>query len=120
MIQKILAFGVKKAHAFDANPLQPQGGGDTSPVNSTGNVSGFVTKLGGDILNTLTLIAGTAAVLFLIWYGIQYIMAGGSPDKAKAARAGIVNAVIGIIIIAAAYGIIRLATTIAATINSTF
>jgi len=120
MIQKILAFGVEKAHAFNAIPLQPKGDASSNPVGSTNDVGSFVSKLGGDVLNTLTLIAGTIAVLFMIWYGIQYIMAGGSPDKAKAARAGIVNAVVGVIIIAAAYGIIRLATTIASTINSTF
>jgi len=120
MIQKILAFGIEKAYAFNAEPLQPKGDGDVSPVTSSAKLGDFVKGLGGDLLNTLTLIAGTAAVIFLIWYGIQYIMAGGSPDKAKAARAGIVNTVIGVIIIAAAYGIIRLAITVASTINSTF
>lgn len=48
------------------------------------------------------------AVLVLIWAGVQYITSGGSPEKAKKARATIINAILGIVILVTAYGILSL------------
>jgi hypothetical protein len=47
--------------------------------------------------------AGVAAVIYLLWAGILYITAGGDEAKAGKARTGIVNAVIGIVIIVLAF-----------------
>ncbi|MCC2631724.1 MAG: Type secretion system pilin, partial [Patescibacteria group bacterium] len=63
-------------------------------------------------INILLVLAGVLAVLFLIYSGFLYITAGGSADKAKAARGGIINAVIGIIIIMASFFIVRFAVGI--------
>jgi len=61
------------------------------------------------IINVVSLVAGILAVLYLIYAGIIYITAGGNPDQAKKGQQGIINAVIGIVIIVLAYFI---ATTI--------
>ncbi len=56
--------------------------------------------------NIITLIlyaAGALAVIYLLYSGILYITAGGDDTKATKARTGIVNAVIGIIIIILAF-----------------
>jgi threonine/homoserine/homoserine lactone efflux protein len=64
------------------------------------------------------MIGGALAVIYLIWAGIQYIQAGGDASKAKAARASIINAIIGIVVILSTYTIIRFAGSIANNIVS--
>ncbi len=55
------------------------------------------------IISIMLLIAGALAVIYLIYAGILYITAGGEPTKAEKARTGIVNSIIGIIIIVLAF-----------------
>lgn len=83
-----------------------------SPVIPTGQGLGLV-DLAVKVLQFLTLLAGIIAIFYLIWAGIQYITAGGDDDKAKKARAGIFNAVIGIVVIIFAYAIIVYVSSIA-------
>jgi len=60
----------------------------------------------GNVLQVILLVAGILATVYLIIAGIQYITAGGDATKATAARTGIVNAVIGIIIIIIAFSLV--------------
>lgn len=66
-----------------------------------------ITNIATNIRAILLLLAGVLATLYLMWSGFQYITAAGDPAKTKTARAGIVTAVIGIIIIVATTAIIR-------------
>lgn len=78
-------------------------------TNTVGKVDSPILKIANQVLGTVTLLAGIAAVGYLIYAGILYITAGGNQERTKQARAGIVNAIIGIAIIVAAYAIIRFA-----------
>jgi hypothetical protein len=60
------------------------------------------------IANVAVAIAGVLAFFFLIYAGILYITAGNNPDQAKKAQGAVVNVIIGIIIIALSYMIVRL------------
>jgi len=94
------------SHALAAGlSITPTGTPSASGTNPTTTINNIYDI----IFRDLTLIAGVLAVLYLIWYGIQYITSGGSPDKVKTARTGIINSIIGIIIIVAAYTIIKIA-----------
>lgn len=53
----------------------------------------------GNAINLILIIAGVAAVAYLIWGGLTYITAGGDSEKASKGRTSITNAIIGIIII---------------------
>ena len=64
---------------------------------------GSVVTLVQRIINILILIAGVVAIIYLIVAGYQYITAGGNAEQATVARTGILNAVIGIIVIFASY-----------------
>jgi hypothetical protein len=57
-------------------------------------------------LRFLFTIAGLAAVLFIVWGGIQYIISGANPDLAKKARTNITNALLGLVIILLAYTLV--------------
>jgi hypothetical protein len=51
-------------------------------------------------------IAGVAAIIIIIIGGFQYITSNGDPQKASSARSSIIGAVVGLVIIASAEGII--------------
>ena len=81
--------------------------------NARLNVNTTSTGKFSDIINqgfiVFTWIAGIAAVFYLLLSGFQYITAGGDGEKAGKARTGIVNAIIGIIILMAAFFIFNAA-----------
>ncbi len=59
-------------------------------------------------------VAAVLAVIYLIYSGILYLTAAGNPDAAKKGQQGLVNAIIGIVIIILAYVIV---TVIASTVT---
>jgi len=59
------------------------------------------------IVSWLMVFAGFVAVIYLIYGGLLYITAGGDAEKAKSGRAALINAIIGIVIIALALLIVR-------------
>jgi len=54
----------------------------------------------------LALLGGVVAVILILIGGIQYVLAAGDAQKAANARQMILGAVIGLVIIAVAYGLI--------------
>lgn len=78
------------------------------------DVSKDVPKILLAVFEILLRVAGIAAVVFVIVGGFQYILTQGEPDKAKAARGTILNALIGLVIaMSAALMVSFLARTIA-------
>lgn len=76
------------------------------PVLSSGRLTGS----GGiiDFVVTWVLVlAGAIAVIYLIYGGLLYITAGGDAEKATKGRTALINAIIGIIIIALAFVIVQ-------------
>jgi hypothetical protein len=64
----------------------------------------------GWVIDTLFVVAGATAIIYFIYSGILYITAAGNPDSAKKGQQGLMNASIGIVIVALSY---YLVTTIA-------
>jgi hypothetical protein len=92
--------------------------GNPDTAESTTNLTDNISNILNFGISILLVLAGGIAVLFLVWNGFLYITAGGDAAKAKTARAGIINAIIGIVVILAAYLIIRFATSIYGSLNS--
>jgi uncharacterized membrane protein len=59
------------------------------------------------VANLFVVVAGIIAFIYLIYSGILYITSGSSPDQARKAQQGLINVIIGIIIIAISYLVIR-------------
>ncbi len=57
-------------------------------------------------------IVAIIAFVYLIISGVNYITAGGDAEKATKARTGILNAIIGIVVVVLAYFILRFAANI--------
>ena len=91
---------VEKAYAAveDWNILDP-------PEDATGSLGSTLDH----VITIILMIAGALAVIYLIYSGIIYITAAGNPDAAKKGQQGVINAIIGIVIIIAVYFIIRVA-----------
>ncbi len=62
------------------------------------------------IINIALFTGGGIAVIYLIYGGITYVTAGGDQEKATQARTIIVNAIIGVIIIALALVMVKWVT----------
>lgn len=97
----ILDLMVSKAHAaanFQLNDFNFltiwKGTGDQNKA-----MGDIITKIIGLVL----VVAGLVAFLYLVMAGFQYLTAGGDAAKATTARQGIINAIIGILIIVIAF-----------------
>lgn len=101
----LLHLLVGTAHAQTVAP-------STFNINSFSNLfaiptNGTLSSVIQFAINVIIFVAGFLAFIYLVISGFQYITAGGDAEKATKARTGILNAIIGIIVIALAYIIIR-------------
>lgn len=83
--------------------------GTTAVIGSTNTGAGYASSLGGFLSSMLTVVmavAGLALLIMLLWGGISWITSGGDKSKAEEARSRITTAVIGIIVLAAAYALL--------------
>ena len=120
LIWSSLLFGTTFLHSpiqifaddssVDPITIKPASNLVSTPVNAIDAVNSLYTS----ILEILTLVAGSLAVLYLVYAGIKYITSAGAPDKIKSARATITHALIGIIVISLTYTIISIATKLGA------
>jgi len=88
------------------NPVLPAGlGGPGSDVNQGGASLG---KLISSLVGALFIAAFLLAFMTLITNGLQWITAGGDKQALEKARNGITNAIMGLVIVAAAFAIMTL------------
>ena len=96
-IEKLFAAGAPGA--VDANSFQP------FQMASANNVD--LVQIGVSVTNWILTAAAILAVIFLIYSGILYLTAAGNEANADKGKKGIINSIIGIIIIVLALVIIR-------------
>lgn len=77
------------------------------PENLEGVGGGSLPALIATIINVMLLIAAVVAVIYLIIGGYQYITSGGNAEQAQTGRTTVLNAIIGLVIIFAAYLVVR-------------
>jgi hypothetical protein len=79
----------------------------SSPTGGASFISLLVPKL-----ITMLFVAGVIIFFFMfVWGGIQWITAGGDKNAVADARARLTNALIGMVIVFSAYGVIMLLET---------
>ena len=105
---------VEKAHAeVTSNRWQKIFSNPAKPSENTS----FVGIL-NHVINIFLWVAAALAVIYLIYSGVLYITAAGNPDSAKKGQQGVINAIIGIVIIVAVFFIIRIAMNLAGGLNT--
>lgn len=73
---------------------------------------GSLMNIAQTVVNMILIAVSVLAVIYLIYGGIQYVMAGGEAEKASKGRQTITNAIIGILIILASVAIYKAAATL--------
>ncbi|MEK7201994.1 MAG: hypothetical protein AAB669_00455 [Patescibacteria group bacterium] len=118
MIDKLNSFFIGRVYAqFDS------GGGALAdnwfnmfkPFGKTPNSGSAKATFGEVISFAMSWVLAVVAVLafvYLIMSGVNYITAGGDSEKATKARTGILNAIIGIVVVVLAFFILRFAATL--------
>ena len=106
------------AFSQNSSQIHVNGNADFNKVSSVHSIPEFIANFGNTILTDALLLVAVVAVLFLVFYGFQYITAGGDPEKAKKARSGIINAIIGIIVVALAFTIVHFAINTSGAANN--
>ena len=126
MIDRLTWFFVDKVHAQAGQGLGGLGGalsgsGNGSkffnlfnPFNKTpgGNAQVTFASIVGVVITWVLAIVAIIAFIYLIMSGVNYITAGGDAEKATKARSGILNAIIGIVVIALSFYILNFAVTL--------
>ena len=67
----------------------------------------------------ISIIAGILAFFYLVWAGFQYVTSAGNADAAKKGQQGIINALIGIVVIVMAYAIVTAAVSLTGSSSTT-
>jgi len=80
---------------------------DPSLVSDSTTSVDSIEDLFGKAVDIIALVAGIIAFFYLVYSGILYLTAAGNPDAAKKGQQGLINAIIGIIIIVAAWAILQ-------------
>lgn len=91
---------------------------NTSLTLSSEQLTDAIPHLVEGIMPTLMLVAGSLALFYILYAGILYITAGGDANRVKTARATILNAMIGIVVILSSFTIIRMAVSAGTEIGS--
>jgi hypothetical protein len=86
-------------------------GSDKAPTSLTDLVNQIIPAVG--------LVAGILVFIYLVVSGFYFLTANGNADQAKKGQTGIINAVIGLVIILAAYWIFTALTGTVNTISTT-
>lgn len=82
---------------------QAAGQGTNDPVAGPG---GVINKAA----NIIALVAGVGAVIMILLGGFFYVTAGGNTENAGKAKARIVSAFVGLVVVALAWVLVRLVT----------
>ncbi len=90
--------------------INPAASNVQSSLNSAASVSGLLTPLSpesiiGNAVNGVLSISGIVLIVYLVYAGILYMQAGQEPKNALRAKQMILSAIIGLIIILAAYAV---------------
>lgn len=110
MKQSLIRFGALALGALAASPVYAQintGVGSNLAVGNT-NPEDIVISLINWVLGILALIA----VIFILMGGFRWMTAGGNEESVETAKKILISAIIGLVIIMAAWGIALYAVTV--------
>jgi hypothetical protein len=77
------------------------------PSHLTGGLDTTGTNIIQLVLNLLIFAAAIIAIVVIIWSGIQWIRSEGDPSKVAAARARLIYAIVGLVVVAGSFFIIQ-------------
>lgn len=76
----------------------------STPAGEEINIAWIINKLIAFIFP----LSGILLFFFLVWGGYDFLLSGGNPEKIKSGQAKMTSAVVGFILLAASYLVVRL------------
>lgn len=104
---KLLEMIIPAAHAQARSSLDINSFNFLKLYGESGSATNNFNTLFGNIVGWVLTIAAIVAFFYLIVSGFQYITAGGDAAKAQTARQGIINALIGIVVVLISWVVLR-------------
>ena len=103
------------AGLFDNAKNEACGGAQLAngPVNCASTDTSGLDKTVANVVNLISIIIGIIAVIMILVNGARFITSGGDANKVNSARNGILYALIGLIVVAVAQFIVRVAIGLA-------
>lgn len=86
-----------------AAPCDPNSTELCNPLGTTSTINQFI----GRLINAVLGISGAVALVMFVWGGVQWLISGGSAEKIKQAKATLVSAAIGIVILFTSYTLVN-------------
>lgn len=80
----------------------------TGPLQGINNVGDLITK----IMEFLIPMAGIILLIVIIWGGYDFMMSQGTPEKLKGAQAKITTGIIGFVLLAVSFLLVKLVQVI--------
>lgn len=96
----IMLMNAPKAFAQEGRDI-----GTIKPVFDPTPVGGFAGIL-QFVINAFFFIAIVAALVYLLWGGLNWILSGGDKEKIESARSRIIAAIVGLVLVVLAYFIL--------------
>lgn len=103
-------FGLPKWYKYLSVESRDTGCNVELPKYSDGKVDAgaAILRIALAIFEIILRFAGIIALIFVVYGGIQYVISQGEPDRLKAARTTLINALVGLVIALSATVIVRL------------
>ena len=76
------------------------------PAQTTGG-QGIVGTILRNVITLLFVVGGIGTIIYFIWGAVDWIMSGGDKEKVSSARKKMTHALIGLVLLSAAFVIIR-------------
>ncbi len=108
---KFLDLIVKPIYAITSGGSGGSSDGTTIDIGTPENTISSLGNLISGLVTASIIVGALTAFLYLILGGFQWITSGGDKGKTEEAQKKITNAVIGLVIVAAAYAIISVVVT---------
>lgn len=91
-----------------------EGPGDNvfNPGTTIDTAGSSVENIFSLIIGFLTVLAGLAFLLYFVFGGLQWVLAGGDQGKVDSAKKQMTNGAIGLIIIVVSYGIVAVVSSV--------
>jgi hypothetical protein len=102
-MKKIIALGIVFLSSFTVAYAAVPIPGAVADVSS-------LAALLTDYFNIAVTIMLAAAVVFVVWSGLKFVMSGGDEEKRKEGQSGIIYGIIGIAVMLSVWGLVALVT----------
>ncbi len=97
--------------ALAAGPLDPAIGAVCEGVNKSGSNcqegSDDLTQVMRTVLTIMSIVAGTLAVIMIVFSGMRYVTSGGDSNGVAAAKRTLIYAIVGLVVVALAQFIVQ-------------